>query len=170
MRFRVPLGARQVMSPDVQLTHGPGRTVALPCFVPRSVCTSLRTVQTLLCLCAKCHEVLQCLTALLCGLCRHICVCTAVFHGVYDRSPLWCTLCQQNREECDVCGIPLMLTAGREASGAKTSTQRPAKRLRDTEVRTVNMHRLGESFVTLSTKLSPNLSTCTGWGRVLLRG
>ena len=40
-----------------------------------------------------------------------------------------------------------MLTADREASGAKTSTQRPAKRLRDTEVTTVNMHRLGESFV-----------------------
>ncbi len=40
-----------------------------------------------------------------------------------------------------------MLTADREASGAKTSTQRPAKRLRDAEVMTVNMHRLGESFV-----------------------
>jgi hypothetical protein len=40
-----------------------------------------------------------------------------------------------------------MLTADREASGAKTSTQRPAKRLRDAEVMTVNMHRVGESFV-----------------------
>jgi hypothetical protein len=47
------LGSRQVMSPDVQLTHGPGRTVALPYFVPRSVYTSLRTVQTHLFLCAK---------------------------------------------------------------------------------------------------------------------
>jgi hypothetical protein len=47
------LGSRQVMSPDVQLTHGPGRTVALPYFVPRSVYTSLRTIQTHLCLCAK---------------------------------------------------------------------------------------------------------------------
>ena len=53
LRFRGPLGARQVMSPDVQLTHGPGRTVALPYFVPRSVYASLRTVQTHLCLCAK---------------------------------------------------------------------------------------------------------------------
>jgi hypothetical protein len=44
---------RQVMSPDVQLTHGPGRTVALPYSVPHSVYTSLRTVQTHLCLCAK---------------------------------------------------------------------------------------------------------------------
>ena len=41
-----------------------------------------------------------------------------------------------------------MLTADRGASGAKTSTQRPAKRLRDAEVASVvNMHRLGESFV-----------------------
>ena len=40
-----------------------------------------------------------------------------------------------------------MLTADRETSGAKTSTQRPAKRQRDAEGMTVNMHRLGESFV-----------------------
>ena len=40
-----------------------------------------------------------------------------------------------------------MLTADRGASGAKASTQRPAKRLRDAEVTIVNMHRLGESFV-----------------------
>jgi len=35
LRFRAPLGARQVMTPDDKLTHGPGRTVALPYFVPR---------------------------------------------------------------------------------------------------------------------------------------
>ena len=70
--------------------------------------------------------------------------CQVRYRGTCQQCQLrWCTLCQQNREECDVCGIPLMLTADREASGAKTSTQRPAKRLRDTEVRTVNMHRLG---------------------------
>ena len=40
-----------------------------------------------------------------------------------------------------------MLTADRGASGAKASTQRPAKRLRDAEATIVNMHRLGESFV-----------------------
>ena len=40
-----------------------------------------------------------------------------------------------------------MPTADRETSGAKTSTQRPAKRQRDAEGMTVNMHRLGESFV-----------------------
>ena len=39
-----------------------------------------------------------------------------------------------------------MLTADRETSGAKTCTQRPAKRLRDAEVMTVNMHRLGGEF------------------------
>jgi hypothetical protein len=57
-----PSGTRQVMSPDVQLTHGSGRTVALPYFVPRSVFhgTSLRTVHTHLCLCAK-----------YCGVSRH---------------------------------------------------------------------------------------------------
>jgi hypothetical protein len=47
------LKSRHVMSPDVQLTHGPRRTVALPYFVPRSVYTPLRTVQKHLCLCAK---------------------------------------------------------------------------------------------------------------------
>ena len=74
--------------------------------------------------------------------------CQVRYRGTCQQCQLrWCTLCQQNREECDVCGIPLMLTADREASGAKTSTQRPAKRLRDTEVMTVNMHRLGESLV-----------------------
>ena len=74
--------------------------------------------------------------------------CQVRYRGTCQQCQLrWCTLCQQNREECDVCGIPLMLTADREASGAKTSTQRPAKRPRDTEVMTVNMHRLGESFV-----------------------
>ena len=48
-----PLVCKIGSSPDVQLTHGPGRIVALPYFVPRSVYTSLRTVQTHLCLCAK---------------------------------------------------------------------------------------------------------------------
>ena len=40
-----------------------------------------------------------------------------------------------------------MLAADRGVSGAKTFTQKPAKRPRDAEVTTVNMHRLGESFV-----------------------
>jgi len=76
------------------------------------VYTSLRTVQTHLCLCAKycgvsryfsadrtdtsvfVREVLRCFTVLLCGPYRHICVrarSTAVFHGVYGRSPLLTT-------------------------------------------------------------------------------
>ena len=40
-----------------------------------------------------------------------------------------------------------MLTADRGASGAKAPTQKSANQLRDAEVTTVNMHRLGESFV-----------------------
>ena len=78
LRFRGPLGARQVMSPDVQLTHGPGRTVALPYFVPRSVYASLRTVQTHLCLCAK-----------YCGVSRHFSAdCTDT--SVFVHEALWC--------------------------------------------------------------------------------
>ena len=47
-----------------------------------------------------------------------------------------------------MCGVPLTLTADLGASRAKASAQRPrAKRLRDAEVTSVNMHRLGESFV-----------------------
>ena len=50
--------------------------------------------------------------------------CQVRYRGTCQQCQLkWCTLCQQNREECDVCGIPLMLTADREASGEKTSTQ-----------------------------------------------
>ena len=74
--------------------------------------------------------------------------CQVRYMGTCQQCQLkWCTLCQQNREECDVCGIPSMLTADRGVSGAKTFTQKPAKRPRDAEVTTVNMHRLGESFV-----------------------
>ncbi len=46
-----------------------------------------------------------------------------------------------------MCGVLLTLTVDLGASGAKASTQRPAKRLRDAEATIVNMHRLGESFV-----------------------
>ena len=47
-----------------------------------------------------------------------------------------------------MCGVPLTLTADLGAGRAKASTQRPlAKWLRDAEVTSVNMHRLGESFV-----------------------
>ena len=60
----------------------------------------------------------------------------------------WCTLCQQDKEECDVCGVPLALTADLGAGRAKSSTQRlRAKGVRGSEVTSVNMHRLGESFV-----------------------
>jgi hypothetical protein len=74
--------------------------------------------------------------------------CQVRYMGTCQQCQLkWCTLCQQDKEECDVCGVPLTLTADLGASGVKASTQRPAKRLRDAEVTIVNMHRLGESFV-----------------------
>jgi hypothetical protein len=74
--------------------------------------------------------------------------CQVRYMGTCQQCQLkWCTLCQQDKEECDVCGVPRTLTADLGASGAKASTQRPAKRLRDAEVTIVNMHRLGESFV-----------------------
>jgi len=47
-----------------------------------------------------------------------------------------------------MCGVPLTLTAGLGVSRSKVSTERPrAKWLRDAEVTSVNMYRLGESFV-----------------------
>ncbi len=47
-----------------------------------------------------------------------------------------------------MCGVPLTLTEDLGAGRAKASTQRPrAKWLGDAEVTSVNMHRLGESFV-----------------------
>ena len=52
----------------------------------------------------------------------------------------WCTLCQQDKEECDVCGVPLALTVDLGAGRAKSSTQRlRAKGVRDAEVTSVNM-------------------------------
>jgi hypothetical protein len=36
----------------------------------------------------------------------------------------WCTSCQQDKEECDVCRVPLALTADPGAGRAKSSTQR----------------------------------------------
>ena len=71
--------------------------------------------------------------------------CQVRYMGTCQQCQLkWCTLCQQNREECDVCGIPSMLAVDRGVSGGKTFTQKPAKRPRDAEVTTVNMHRLGK--------------------------
>ena len=71
--------------------------------------------------------------------------CQVRYMGTCQQCQLkWCTLCQQNREECNVCEIPSMLTGDRGVNGAKTSTQKPAKRPRDAEVTTVNMHRLGK--------------------------
>ena len=59
-----------------------------------------------------------------------------------------CTFCQQDKEECDVCGVPLAVTVDLGAGRAKPPSQRlRAKWLRDAEVTSVNMHRLGESFV-----------------------
>jgi hypothetical protein len=47
-----------------------------------------------------------------------------------------------------VCGVPLALTVDLGAGRAKPPTQRlRAKGVRDAKVTSVNMHRLGESFV-----------------------
>ena len=80
---------RQVTSPVVQLTHGPGlRSLIVPRqrrSAEHGPCGSLR-------LRAKHGCVLR---ALLCRLYRHICVCarsTVVFLGVYNLSPLLTTL------------------------------------------------------------------------------
>ncbi len=60
----------------------------------------------------------------------------------------WCTLCRQDKEEWDVCSVPLALKADPGAGRAKSSTQRlRAKGVKGAEVTSVNMHRLGESFV-----------------------
>jgi hypothetical protein len=58
----------------------------------------------------------------------------------------WCTLCQQEKGECDVCSIPITTNPG--TGGAKSYAQRSqAKGMKSAEVVSVNMHRLGESFV-----------------------
>jgi hypothetical protein len=60
----------------------------------------------------------------------------------------WCTLCQQEKEEFDVCSVPITLTTNPGAGGAKSYAERlQAKGMKSTEVVSVNMHRLGESFV-----------------------
>ncbi len=59
----------------------------------------------------------------------------------------WCTLCQQEKGECDVCSVPITLTTNPGAGGAKSYAQRSqAKGIKGAEVFSVNMHRLGESF------------------------
>jgi hypothetical protein len=60
----------------------------------------------------------------------------------------WCTLCQQEKGECDVCSVPIALTTNPGVGGAKSYAQRLlAKGMKGAEVASVNMHRLGESFV-----------------------
>ena len=60
----------------------------------------------------------------------------------------WCTLCQQDKEECDVCSAPLTLTTDPRGGSAKSYAQRSqAKGTRGAVVTSVYMHKLGESFV-----------------------
>jgi hypothetical protein len=60
----------------------------------------------------------------------------------------WCTHCKQEREECDVCSVPITLTATSGVAGAKSYAQRlQAKGMKSAEMVSVNMHKLGESFV-----------------------
>jgi hypothetical protein len=73
----VPPLVKTGSSPCVQLTHGPGRTVALPYFVPRQ-CTLLCGPYRSLCLYAK-----------YCGVSRHFSAdCTDTF--VFVHEALWC--------------------------------------------------------------------------------
>ena len=54
----------------------------------------------------------------------------------------------QEKEECDVCSVPITLTANSGVGGVKPYAQRlQAKGIKSAEVVSVNMHRLGESFV-----------------------
>jgi hypothetical protein len=60
----------------------------------------------------------------------------------------WCTLCQQEQRECDVCSVPLTPTINPGAGGGKSYAQRSkAKGMKSAEGVSVNMHRFGESFV-----------------------
>ena len=61
----------------------------------------------------------------------------------------WCTLCQQEKEECDVCSVPITLTTNPGAGGAKSYAQR--------------LHAKGMK--------RPRwlVVTCIGWERALLR-
>jgi hypothetical protein len=67
----------------------------------------------------------------------------------HAESVTWgCTLCQQDKEECDVCSAPLTLTTDPKVGSAKSFAQRSqAKGMRGAVVTSVNMHRLGESIV-----------------------
>jgi hypothetical protein len=60
----------------------------------------------------------------------------------------WCTLCEQEREECDVCSVPITLTATSGVGGAKSYAQRlQATGMKSAEMVSVYMHKLGEIFV-----------------------
>ena len=60
----------------------------------------------------------------------------------------WCTFCQQDKEECYVCSAPLTLTTDPRGGSAKSYAQRSQEKgTRGAVVTSVNMHKLGESFV-----------------------
>jgi hypothetical protein len=80
----------------------------------------------------------------------------------------WCTLCQQEKGENDVCSVPITLTTNPGAGGAKSYAQRSqAKGMKGAEVVKVNMHRLGESFVE---KVSDFRRRATVDGKAAARG
>ncbi len=69
--------------------------------------------------------------------------------GTCQRCQLrWCTICQQEKEKCDVCNGPIPLITDPGAGSAKSYAQRlQAKGMKSARVVSVNMHQLGESFV-----------------------
>ena len=60
---------------------------------------------------------------------------------------VWCTLCQQEKGECDACSVPIALTTNLGAGGAKYRGERTqrlqAKGMKGAKVVSVNMHRVG---------------------------
>ena len=61
---------------------------------------------------------------------------------------MWCTLCQQAKEECDVCSGPIPLITDPGAGDVKSYAQRSqAKGMKGAKVVSVNLQHLGENFV-----------------------
>ena len=60
----------------------------------------------------------------------------------------WYTLCQQEKEECDVCSGPIPPITDPGAGGVKSYAQRSQEKgMKGAKVVSVNLHHLRESFV-----------------------
>ena len=80
----------------------------------------------------------------------------------------WCTLCQQEKEECDVCSGPIPLITDPEAGGVRSYAQRlQSKEMKGARVVSLNMHHLGKSFVE---KVNDVRRRATGDGKAVAPG